>query len=121
VARIIEEVFDLGDSGGKQRAPGEAMDFDVAVRSFIPPPWIDGPDGCGFGGRDVIYKGDKRSFQRLTWDVRTHSAVHLLPDQGSFGLNSKYNLTGQTRRYDKATGLGADGVTVLDDSVLHDC
>ena len=121
VERILEEVFDLGESGGKKRAPGQAVDFDVAVRSFIPVKWVEGaevpftPGGC----TGVLYGGDKRTYQRFTFDVRTHSQAILVPDLGSY-VGTLYKYTGRTWRYDKTSGLSSGG-ELLNDSVLHDC
>lgn len=118
VMRTVQEVFGLGESSGRKRAPGQPKNFDVSVRSFIPPPWIDGPEWCGEVG-PMIYKADNRDHTPDTTNVRTKSRVVLIPDQGSF--LAKYNYTGQTRNYEKNSGLAPDGVTLLEDFVKNDC
>lgn len=68
----------------------------------------------------MIYNGNGRGFTRQTlMNVKTHSDVILLPDIGSYV--APYNYTGITRRYEKSTGLAADGQTLLDDPILNDC
>lgn len=93
------------------------------MRSFIPPRWTYGPEpGCiGADGRSVIYNSNGRPFDRFNFSVKTHSSVHVAPDSGSYFPYSKYNYLGQTRRYDAATALAPDGVTLYEDTVLGDC
>lgn len=98
-------------------------DFDVTVRSFIPRPWVYGPEpGCiGADGRQMIYNGNDRTYERMNFSVKTMSRVILLPDTGAEVPGTRYNYTGPTRRYEAATGLAPNGVTLYEDSVLHDC
>ena len=127
IARILEETTDLGDGGAKFRPPGAPQDFDVQVRSFIPAPWVDSVfavDSCGINPlHQVIYNGNNRGFARGTnYNVKTHSNLFLRPDAGGQAPGSYvYHYTGHTERYEKATGLAPDGITLLRDPVLHDC
>lgn len=116
----------LGDGGAKFRVPGAPQDFDVQVRSFIPRPWVDSVfpvDYCGEPYHHVIYNGNGRGFARGSiLNVKTHSNLFLRPDAGGQAPASNvYHYTGETERYEKATGLAPDGTTLVRDYVQHDC
>lgn len=105
------------------------MNFEVAARTFIPPAWVYGPEpGClGADGRKIIYNGNDRSFSRMNFNVKTHSSVILLPDDGTYinlgpsYAGSPYKYTGVTKRFVEESALAPDGKTLYEDTVLNDC
>ena len=123
VVRTYTSTIQLGNSGGGARLPFPPSVYDLKLRSFIPPPWVWGPDTCfsfSTGIQSTIYHGDGRGFNPYTWNVRTHSEVMVLPSQGTGLSPTIYNYTGLSKRY-ASDALNYSTGSLTEDAVLHDC
>jgi hypothetical protein len=122
VVRTYTNSIQLGTSGGGAQLPSPPSVFDVKLRSFIPPTWVNGPDTCfssTYGVQGAVYHGDGRSFNPYTWDVRSHSEVMLVPSEGTGLSPTIYNYTGLSKRY--AFDAVQPNGSLQEDSVLNDC
>lgn len=118
------KTISLGQNGSSYRVPGGGTVFDLKLRAFIPPAWINGPpvvDNCIAGNgttRSTIYAGDNRGFDPFSTSFRTYSNVTV----SSFNATAlwTYFAAGKTIRY-ASDAIAPDGYTLYSDSVLHDC
>lgn len=120
VTNIESQIIESVSSGGRLRPPGNPGNFDVAVRAFIPPLYVHGPEPyCSFpGDAGVLYNGNNRTYNRFSSSYKVHNSVMLLPTIGMGTL--KVTAVGFTKRY-QGNAVSPDGMSLLEDTVLHDC
>lgn len=119
VTTVITQIVGDQQSEGRLRAPGTPLDFQAEVKAFIPPLYVNGPEGpCGVGPRQAIYAGDNRLYSRASLAYRGAQFVTLLPQFS--GMYNPQSLTGITQRY-ASDAIAPDGQSLYRDQVLHDC
>jgi hypothetical protein len=120
VTNIESQIIQSSASGGRLRPPGPPVNFDVAVRAFIAPLYVHGPEPyCSFlGDAGVLYNGNNRTYNRFSYAYKVHNSVMLLPNIGMGAL--PVTATGYSKRY-QGLALSPDGTTLREDTVLHDC
>ncbi|HLI83862.1 MAG TPA: hypothetical protein VKV17_08085 [Bryobacteraceae bacterium] len=119
VTTVITQIVGDQQSAASMRAPGTPVDFQLSVKAFIPPLYVDGPEGyCVPSPWLAIYAGDNRSYSRASLAYRGYQFVTLLPQYG--GIVNPQSLTGITERY-ASDAIAPNGQTLYKDTVLHDC
>ena len=126
VTRTVTDLIQLGSSGGRVTMPGPKNVFDLTVRAFIPAKFVWGPDMCfqstatGLNFKSTLYAGDNRDYTPFTGlDYRAMSSI-MLSSAGYILPGTTFKNTGISKRY-AADALQADGKTLKEDTVRHDC
>jgi hypothetical protein len=117
-ASVVSQIVVDQQSGGRFRPSGTPYNFDVRLRSFIPPLYVTGPESycIPYPYKSVLYNGNDRNYDPWSAEYKGHQSVTLVPAYVLAAI--PVNDVGITRRYASDALYGS---VLKVDTVFHDC